>query len=133
MQVTSLEQLKAIKTTAIVNLGEFEDGTPLMAEVKKPNIMNLMANGSIPNSLMNTVMNMFVQGKGQETVNKALNDAKEMQELIKLMEVFAKVCLVNPSYEVLQENGIELTETQMMNIMQFAQGGVKALENFRSE
>ena len=40
MQVTSLEQLKNIKKTEIVELPCFEDGTPLIAELKRPNVNN---------------------------------------------------------------------------------------------
>ncbi len=39
MQVTSLEQLKNIKLSEIVELPSFEDGTPLIVEIRKPNMM----------------------------------------------------------------------------------------------
>ena len=35
MQITSLEQLQAIKQTEIVELPSFEDGTPFVVEIKK--------------------------------------------------------------------------------------------------
>ena len=132
MQVTSLEQLKNIKVTDVVNLGSFEDGTELIAEVKKPNLMQLMVEGTVPNTLMSTAMGMFKNGSG-ELVNKAIDDVDSLKELVGMMEVFAEASLVNPSYSQIKEIGLSLTEHQLIGILQFAQGGVKALENFRMQ
>ena len=133
MQVTSLEQLKNIKITDIVNLGKFEDGTDLIAEVKKPNLMQLMVEGKVPNTLMSTAMTMFKNGSG-ELVNKALDDDIEsLKDLVGMMQVFAEASLVNPTYAQIKEIGLSLTENQLIGILQFAQGGVKALENFRMQ
>ena len=132
MQVTSLEQLKNIKITDIVNLGKFEDGTELIAEVKKPNLMQLMVEGKVPNTLMPTAMGMFKSGSG-ELVNKAIDDVDSLKDLVGMMEVFAEASLVNPSYAQIKEIGLSLTEKQLIGILQFTQGGVKALENFRMQ
>ena len=132
MQVTSLEQLKNIKITDIVDLGPFEDGTNLIAEVKKPNLMQLMVEGKVPNTLMPTAMGMFKNGSG-ELVNKAIDDVDSLKDLVGMMEVFAEASLVNPSYSQMKEIGLSLTENQLIGILQFAQGGVKALENFRMQ
>ena len=48
LQVTSLEQLKQVKQTDIVNLGKFEDGTEFIAELKRPDVMALAVEGKIP-------------------------------------------------------------------------------------
>ena len=132
MQVTSLEQLKNIKVTDIVNLGCFEDGTELIAEVKKPNLMQLMVEGKVPNTLMSTAMGMFKNGSG-EIVNKAIDDVDSLKDLVGMMQVFAEASLVNPTYAQIKEIGLSLTEKQLIGILQFAQGGVKALENFRMQ
>ena len=133
MQVTSLEQLKNIKINDIVELPSFDDGTPFIAELKKPNMLMLMANGHIPNTLLNVAMDIFQNGKGQETIDKALNDPKDLKVLTELLLVLAKACLVNPSFNQLQELGIELNENQLSAILTYAQGGVVALENFRKQ
>ena len=132
MQVTSLEQLKNIKVTDIVNLGKFEDGTELIAEVKKPNLMQLMVEGKVPNTLMSAAMGMFKKGSG-ELVGKAVEDIDALKELVGMMEVFAEASLVNPSYQQIKDIGLHLTENQLIGILQFAQGGVKALEDFRMQ
>ena len=133
MNVTSLEQLKNIKLNDIVELPSFDDGTPFVAELKKPNMLMLMANGHIPNTLLNVAMDIFKNGKVQETINKALNDPKDLKVLTELLLVLAKACLVNPSFNQLQELGIELNENQLSAILTYAQGGVVALENFRKQ
>lgn len=133
MQVTSLEQLKNIKTTTIVELPQFEDGTPFVAELKKPNMLSLMAAGKIPNSLLNIASDMFQKGRTQQVIDNALEDANSMKELFSLLNVLAKATLVKPSYSELQNAGIELNEQQLSAILSFAQGGVKALERFRNQ
>ena len=133
MNVTSLEQLKNIKINDIVELPAFDDGTPFIAELKKPNMLMLMANGHIANTLLNVAMDIFQNGKGQETIDKALNDPKDLKVLTELLLVLAKACLVNPSFNQLQELGIELNENQLSAILTYAQGGVVALENFRKK
>ena len=133
MNVTSLEQLKNIKKVDIVELPSFDDGTPFIAELKKPNMLMLMANGHIPNTLLNVAMDIFQNGKGQETIDKALNDPKDLKVLTELLLVLAKACLVNPSFKQLEDLGIELNENQLSAILTYAQGGVVALESFRQQ
>ncbi len=133
MQVTSLEQLKNIKTTNTVELPSFEDGTPFIAELKKPNMLSLMAAGKIPNSLLTVATDMFQKGKTQQVIDKALGNANDMKELFSLLNVLAKATLVSPTYAELQEAGIELSEQQLSAILSFTQGGVKALERFRNQ
>lgn len=131
MQVTSLEQLKNIKLNDVVELPSFDDGTPFIAELKKPNMMMLMANGSIPNNLLNIAMDIFKDNKTKEVVDKALNNPKDFQVLTNLLVVLAEACLVRPSYKQLKDLGIELNENQLSAILTYSQGGLKALETFR--
>jgi hypothetical protein len=77
-------------------------------------------------------MGMFKNGSG-ELVNKAIDDVESLKDLVGMMEVFAEASLVNPTYAQIKEIGLTLTENQLIGILQFAQGGVKALENFRMQ
>ena len=133
MQVTSIEQLKKIKMGEVVELPSFDDGTPFIAELKKPSIIAMMAGGKFPNTLMPIVMDMFRHGKGQEVINKALDNGEDFKVLLQMLEVLARECLINPSYSQLKEIGIELNENQLSAILQYTQGGLKALENFRKQ
>ena len=132
MQVTSLEQLQAIKQTEIIELPSFEDGTKLNVEVKKPNMMQLIAAGKIPNTLLNIAMEMF-NGKAGEKMQKAADNAGDLKDLVGMMNVIAEASLVNPTYKQIKELGIDLTDNQLMGLLMYSQGGLKALENFRNQ
>ena len=132
MQVTSLEQLQAIKQTEIIELPSFEDGTKLNVEVKKPNMMQLIASGKIPNTLLNSAMEMF-NGKAGEKMQKAADNAGDLKDLVGIMNVIAEASLVNPTYKQIKGLGIDLTDNQLMGLLMYSQGGIKALENFRNQ
>ncbi len=132
MQITSLEQLQQIKQTEIVELPSFEDGTPLIVEIKKPNMMQLLTSGKIPNTLLSVATEMF-NGKTEKVMGKASTDIKTLKELVGMMEVLAEASLVNPSYKDIKKANIQLTENQLMSLLIYSQGGVKALENFRNK
>jgi hypothetical protein len=133
LQVTSLEKLKKVKQTEIINLGKFEDGTEFVAELKKPDLMQLAAERKIPNVLATEVVKLF---NGKNKLAKkvvAEDDAEALAQLGELMNVLAEASLVNPTYKQLQEINIELTQEMKMSIMMFTQGGVETLKNFRKE
>ena len=132
MQITSLEQLQSIKQTEIIELPPFEDGTPLNVEVKKPNMMQLMTSGKIPNTLLSSAMDMF-NGKTGEKMQKAANNISDLKDLVGMMNVIAEASLVRPSYKEIKSLGIDLTDNQLMGLLMYSQGGVKALENFRNQ
>lgn len=133
MQVTSLDQLKKIKRTEVILVGAFEDGTELVAEVKKPDMMALMASGKVPNALLKPAMQVF-NGKTKEITDKVGdNDLDALKDMVGLLDVFAKETLVNPSFKDIQDCGIDLTMEMKLNLMAYAQGGVQALESFRTE
>ena len=133
MQVTSLEQLKNIKKTEVVELPNFEDGTPFVAELKRPNVINLICTGKMPNSLLKIATDMFSRGLTEAEITKKVADAKGMQEVFNMLTFLAKESLVNPTYAQLEELGITLEIGQLNAILSFTQGGVKALENFRKQ
>ena len=132
MQITSLEQLQSIKQTEIIELPPFEDGTPLNVEVKKPNMMQLMTSGKIPNTLLSSAMDMF-NGKVGQKMEKAANNISDLKDLVGMMNVIAEASLVRPSYKEIKKLGIDLTDNQLMGLLMYSQGGIKALENFRNQ
>ena len=132
MKITSLEQLQAIKQTEIVELPSFEDGTPFIVEIKKPNMMNLLTSGKIPNTLLSVATEMF-NGKTGQIMGKASEDIKTLKELAGMMEVLAEASLVKPAYKEIKKANVELTENQLMAILMYSQSGVKSLENFRNQ
>lgn len=132
MQVTSLETLKQMKKDEIVELSPFEDGTRFVVRLQKPSMMHLISGGKVPNALLNVAMDMF-SGKTPEIASKATKDAKLLKDMVGMMEVLADACLVEPTFKSLKKEGINLTESQLMEILTYTQGGLKALETFRNE
>ena len=133
MQVTSLEQLKNIKKTEIVELPCFEDGTPFIAELKRPNVINLICTGKMPNTLLKIASDMFSKGMSEKEISQKVSDPKGLKEMFDMLTFLAKESLVNPTYKELEEVGIQLDVNQLNAILSFTQGGVKALENFRKQ
>ena len=132
MNITSLDQLQAIKQTEVIELPAFEDGTPLNVEVKKPNMMQLIAAGKIPNTLLSSAMELF-NGRAGEKMQKAADNAGDLKDLVGLMNVIAEASLIKPTYKEIKKIGIELTDNQLLGLLMYSQGGIKALENFRNQ
>lgn len=138
LKVTSLEELKKIKLTEIIEVGKFSDGTMLVAEVKQPDLMALAMAGKIPNSLMSTSMSL-VEDKGNsndtgEKVLKKMNEESNFsKEMFEMMDIVAREVLVNPTYAQIKKIGLELSIEQRLTLFNRIQGGTKSLENFHKE
>ena len=132
LQVTSLEQLKKVKQTDIVSLGKFEDGTEVVAELKRPDMLALAAEGKIPNSLLTEVAKLF-NGKNELAKDVLKDDGEAFVQLGQLMDILAKASLVNPTMKQLDEINVTLTQEMKTTIMMYFQGGVETLKNFRKE
>ena len=125
MSVTSLENLKKIaKRQEVELLGWGEE--PFVCKLKRPSMLGLVANGEIPNPLLNAAYILF---NGAKTTKDVIN-MKEQKELLTIM---AKAAMVEPTYTDLEEIGLELTDTQLLEIYNYTQIGVKALTSFRTK
>ena len=89
-------------------------------------MLGLVANGEIPNPLLNAAYILF---NGAKTSKDVIN-MKEQKELLTIM---AKAAMVEPTYAELEEIGLELTDTQLLEIYNYTQIGVKALTSFRTK
>ncbi|CEP46411.1 Uncharacterised protein [[Clostridium] sordellii] len=132
MKITSLETLTKMKKTEIIELPAFNDGTPFIVEARRPNLLNLISTNKIPNTLLKIAMTLFKSGVGG-AASEAMEDAKALKELSEFMYVVAENTLVNPEYKELKDNDIELTEAQLVDMMNYMQGGVKELSSFREK
>lgn len=112
----------------LVDLPPFPDSDkPVTVKLRKPSILSLVQSGKIPNELLQTLMEsnergLPVTGKGTD-----------WNFTMSIMRVLCQACMVEPKYEQLQAEGIELTDEQIHVITAFAQGGVKALKPFRQQ
>lgn len=124
--VTSIEEILAYKDGVIIELPGFVPDKPFFARVKRPSLMALASSGKIPNSLMSQATDIFAKG-ANAMVGTNSTVIKDVYDVVKIV---CSAALVEPSMKQLNENGIELTDEQLMAIFSYTQEGIKALERF---
>lgn len=112
-----------IKTTAEVVLPGWGE-EPFACELRRPSVLSLAARGVLTNPLMKVARKLFYSGVSTESGDLA-DEGRVLTEI-------AKAALVNPTFDELDQHGIELTDEQLITIFQYTQSGPKALERFRS-
>lgn len=129
MRVTPIEELVRYKDGVIVKLPGFVPGVPWYAQIKRPSLMSLAANGKVPNSLMTQATDLFAKGASAMVgVNNTV-----IKDVYDVVMIVCEAALVKPSMDELRKNGIVLTDEQLMAIFSYTQEGVKALERFFPE
>jgi len=123
--VVDFSKLTKISDSRVVELPEFGDGTKFIARLRRPSMLKLCKSGVIPNSLLSQATSLFTDSKVSKRVS--------ITEIYDICEIICEAAFVKPTYNEIKESGIELTDEQIMAVFQYAQGGVKALENFRNE
>lgn len=130
LKVTSLEDLKKINSTDIVELGEFDNGLMLTVEMKKLNVFNLVKSNKLPNSLLN--MGTELVGNPAVIFAKLVDeDPKVVKDALSMTEIIMEQTFVNPKYKDIVKV-VELTSNQINSAVTYAMGGMKALEGFRN-
>lgn len=128
LKVTELSKLIESAKGEIVQLPGFTEDVPFFARVRKPSLLGLVKAKKIPNNLLIKTNELFVQdGTGFDT-----DDANMMEDLCNVLDVIAQETLVEPSYDDLKNNGVELTDQQRTALFSYSQQGIKALESFRT-
>ena len=125
MAVTSIEKLKKLSQGQEVELQGWDE-EPFVCVLKRPSLLGLVENGDIPNPLLHAAYILF---NGSNNPKDQVN-LKEMNDLYRII---AKAAMVNPTYEQLEEIGLELTDMQLLEIYRFTQLGVKSLISFRTK
>ncbi len=125
-KVTSIEEILAYKDGVIIELPGFVPDKPFFARVKRPSLMALASSGKIPNSLMSQATDIFAKG-ANAMVGTNSTVIKDVYDVVKIV---CSAALVEPSMKQLNDNGIELTDEQLMAIFSYTQEGIKALERF---
>lgn len=130
LKVTSLEDLKKINSTDLVELGEFDNGLMLTVEMKKLNVFNLVKSNKLPNSLLN--MGTELVGNPAVIFAKLVDeDPKVVKDALNMTEIIMEQTFVNPKYKDIVKV-VELTSDQINSAVTYAMGGMKALEGFRN-
>lgn len=128
LKITSVEELLKVKEGVVMELPPFAEGVPFVARVRRPSILKLCESGEISNELLETASGLFMNGG----VRLNTKDKKFMPKVLGVLRSLVKQALVEPTYEQLEEVGIELTDEQMMYIFNYVQQGVKSLERFHT-
>lgn len=116
-KVTSVGDLDNLKKGEVVELPPFDEGTPLTARLKRPSLLTLCKNGTIPNTLLATAQKIY---EGEKH-----GDIKSFSEIL---HAVAKSALVEPKYEEVSEL---LNDEQLTAIFNYTQTGILGLLPFR--
>lgn len=127
LKVTTINELIGYSKGQIVELPAFAEGQPFVARLIRPSLLDMVADGTIPNPLISTANKLFMSGVSSIDEKSEV----DMKNFITLMDNICRRALVEPSYDLLVDNGIKLTDEQRAAIMSYVQHGVKALDSFR--
>ena len=61
------------------------------------------------------------------------DDDQAMSNLFGVLDAICDACFVDPTYQQLKDNNIQLTDDQLMFVFNYTQRGVTALGSFRSQ
>lgn len=125
MNITNLHDLSEYAKGQIVELPPFAENQPFIARLCRPSMLSLAKSGKIPNELLSTANNLFVDGKLDTKSNP-----EALKDVFDLFDVICEACFVEPTYKDIQDAGITLTDEQYMFIFEYSQAGVKALKPF---
>lgn len=120
-KVTSIEEIIKVKKSfegEIVELPEFDDGTPFNAKLKRLSLLALCKDGVIPNVLLAAAQEIY--------------EGRQRADIKKYAEVLDIVCsqsMIEPKFDDVKEI---LTDTQKVAILTYAQHGVAGLVPFRA-
>lgn len=128
--VTNIEELKKQMQGELVELPGFAEGYKFVARLKRPSMLSMVKKGKIPNELLVEANKLFSNGPSKTAALNQL-DSKMMNNMFDIIELICNESFVEPSYKVLKENGIELTDEQQLAIFSYTQRGIESLKSFR--
>lgn len=117
MPVTSLDKIKE-KAAIEVTLPGW-DNEPFICKLRRINLIDMVANGSIPNPLMTTVIELF---EGKITKDEIQDPQERYKKLNEGMGFIAEKAMVEPTYEEVTDI-MPLTDDQKYSIYKFAVAG----------
>ena len=125
MKSTSAAALADIGRGELVELPGWTDDKPFVARLRRASLTGMIRAGKIPNPLIGAAQRLY---EGAKSTSKAT-----FEETAKVVRAVVAESLVEPTEDVLQQVGLELTEQQVDSIYMYAIRGPKALEAFRHQ
>lgn len=116
-----------------------------VVEVHNPGLKTFLVNGSIPNSLMTLADSALKKGQPleQADMEKLISDPQKIADMLKMVDVIAMGVVTNPRIHPIPESGAdrdeetlyvdEVDDEDKLFIFQWATGGTRDLERFRTE
>ena len=129
MNITTFADLQSYAAGTIVRFPDFAEGQLFVARVRRPSMLVLAKQGKIPNTLLTAAGELFAKGGGSMDPD----NVNMLSDMYGIMEVIAKSCLIEPTYDEIIGSGMELSDDKITAIFNYTQRGVKALESFRKE
>jgi hypothetical protein len=117
MKVTNIDDLKKLKEGEVIELPDFEEGTPFNAKVRRLSLLHLAKAGKIPNELLGAARELF------EGATKS-----NLKNYADVIDIVIEIALVEPTYDDVKEL---LTDEQRIAIYNYTQLGVRGLLPFR--
>ena len=121
-------------------------GEPIYIQIRTTGIMNMLANGRIPNTLLGKVTELFgdtskvskdsvpldsiTSEQKAEALAKLSKSDTGLQDMADLLRVFASAVMVAPTYEEVKNS---MTDDQLMAVFSAMYGEVQEVESFRNE
>lgn len=127
MSTTSVFDLQSYAKGTLVRFPDFAEGQPFVARVRRPSMLVLAKQGKIPNTLLTSANELF--SKGGAGLDR--DDEGMLADVYSIIEIICEAALKEPTYQQIQEAGLELSDDQLMAIFNYTQTGIKALESFR--
>ena len=109
-----------MKNQMTLTLSGFDGRGEMQVVAQRPSILTLARLGKIPNPLLGAAAKLFSFG------GKAAEPS--LKEVADTLHIVAEAALIEPAYDAVKE---QLTDDQLMELYQFAKGGVDALNCFR--
>lgn len=129
LKVTPLADLIKYKSGQVVELPAFGEGQPFFARLRRPSVMGLLKSGKIPNSLMKQATTLFAKGN----MSLSGTNANTLTDMLDIIDIIAEEAMIEPKYSELKENGISLSDDQLLAIFSYTQQGVDYLKQFRTQ
>lgn len=130
-QITSIEEFRN-QSQPLVDIVGFEPGEYITVRLRRISLMAMCKSGKIPNSLLQKSTELFTGKKGDKRVDEAkvLENLSELDGIEQIIDTVCEAAMIEPKFNDVKEY---LTDEQKTEIFQWTQGGVKALESFRTE
>lgn len=129
LKVMDIATIKEYADGAVIELPPFSTGQPFVARVRRPSMLRLVNDGTFSNPLLETV-NVLFNGEPEDR-KKQNEDPEKMKDLYNVLDILAESMLVEPTKKELEENGLELTDEQLMFLYMYQQRGALMLKSFR--